>query len=173
MGTITIQKISVTDLDTDIVVNAANDGLWQGAGVCGAIFAAAGAGELTEACRAIGHCDVGSAVITPGFRLKAKYIVHAVGPRWIDGEHGEPALLYGAYTRSLELAMENDCHSIGFPLISAGIYGYPQDQAWRKALQACHDFIEANKDYEIDIIFAVIDDDIMEKGLKARAELNI
>ena len=74
---------------------------------------------------------------------------------------------------ALTVAKENGLHSIAFPLISAGIYGYPQDQAWRKALQACHDFIEANGDYEIDIIFAVIDDDIMSKGLKARAELNI
>ena len=91
---ISIQKISITDLDTDAVVNAANDGLWAGSGVCGAIFKAAGYKKLQAACDKIGHCDVGSAVITPGFDLKAKYVVHAVGPRWIDGEHHEPQQLY-------------------------------------------------------------------------------
>ncbi len=81
MNTIGIRKISITDLDTDAVVNAANEGLWAGGGVCGAIFRAAGNDRLEEACRKIGHCDTGSAVITPGFGLKAKYIIHAVGPR--------------------------------------------------------------------------------------------
>ena len=85
------------------IVNAANEGLWAGGGVCGAIFRAAGHAELQDACDKIGHCDTGSAVITPGFRLKAKYIVHAVGPVWNGGANGEPKLLYGAYYRSLEL----------------------------------------------------------------------
>ena len=80
MRTIEIRKISITDLDTDAVVNAANEGLRAGSGVCGAIFQAAGAAKLQEACDKIGHCDTGSAVITPGFNLKAKYIIHAVGP---------------------------------------------------------------------------------------------
>ena len=100
MSTITIQKISITDLATDAIVNAANDGLWAGGGVCGAIFRAAGHSQLQAACDAIGHCDTGSAVITPGFRLKAKYIIHAVGPRWSGGNHKEPQLLYSAYTKS-------------------------------------------------------------------------
>ena len=137
MSHIEIKKISITDLATDAIVNAANEGLWAGGGVCGVIFRAAGHHKLQESCDAIGHCDTGSAVITPGFNLKAKYIIHAVGPRWAGGSHGEPELLSGAYQRSLELAMENGCHSIGFPLISAGIFGYPLNGAWQQALQAC------------------------------------
>lgn len=173
MSSINIQKVSITKLEVDAIVNAANAHLLEGGGVCGAIFRAAGSRELQAACDKIGRCDTGNAVITPGFNLPAKHVIHAVGPIWRGGNNGEPNLLYSAYKQSLTVAKENGLHSIAFPLISAGIYGYPQDQACRKALQACHDFIEANKDYEIDIIFAVIDDDVMDKGLKARAELNI
>ena len=89
MRTIQIQKTSITELHTDAIVNAANSRLMAGGGVCGAIFKAAGYDRLQDACNKIGHCDTGSAVITPGFDLKAKYIIHAVGPRWIDGKHGE------------------------------------------------------------------------------------
>ena len=170
MSTIAIRKIGITDLDTDAIVNAANDGLWAGSGICGAIFRAAGHEQLQAACDRIGHCDTGSAVITPGFRLKAKYIIHAVGPRWSGGTHDEPKLLYGAYRRSLELAVENGCASIGFPLISAGIFGYPVDQAWRKALQVCNDFLE--KGNQIDIVFAVLDDGILEAGKKSLKEIS-
>ncbi|MDO5133677.1 MAG: NADAR domain-containing protein [Eubacteriales bacterium] len=164
MSSIEIRKIGITDLDTDAIVNAANDGLWAGGGVCGAIFKAAGYDQLQTACNKIGHCDTGSAVITPGFNLKAKYIIHAVGPRWMDGEHEEPKLLYSAYRRSLELAVKNGCKSIGFPLISAGIFGYPVDLAWRQALRACRDFIKRGN--QIDIIFAVLSDSIIEIGQK-------
>ena len=134
MNTISIQKTSITSLTTDAIVNAANEGLWAGGGVCGAIFRSAGHDKLQAACDAIGHCDTGSAVITPGFNLPAKYIIHAVGPVWRGGNNGEPELLYGAYKSSLMLALENGCHSIGFPLISAGFFGYPKDKAWRKAI---------------------------------------
>lgn len=173
MSSIDIQKVSIIELEVDAIVNAANTALQHGGGVCGVIFDAAGQRELQAACNEIGHCNTGNAVITPGFKLPAKHVIHAVGPIWRGGYDNEPKLLYSAYKQALTVAKENGLHSIAFPLISAGIYGYPQDQAWRKALQACHDFIEANGDYEIDIIFAVIDDDIMNKGLKARAELNI
>ena len=165
------QKISTTDLDTDAIVNAANDGLWAGGGVCGAIFRAAGHSQLQAACDAIGHCDTGSAVITPGFRLKAKYIIHAVGPRWSGGNHKEPQLLYSAYTKSLKLATENGCYSIGFPLLSAGIFGYPLEGAWRKALQACRDFFQKNPDVSINVVFAVLDDRIMAEGERQLAEI--
>ena len=171
MSTIKIQKISITDLATDTIVNAANDGLWAGGGVCGAIFRAAGHSQLQAACDAIGHCDTGSAVITPGFRLKAKYIIHAVGPRWSGGNHKEPQLLYSAYTKSLALATENGCHSIAFPLISAGIYGYPLEGAWRKALQACRDYFQKNPDVSLNVVFAVLDDRIMAEGQRQLAEI--
>ena len=96
--------------------------------------------------------------------------VHAVGPVWNGGCHNEPELLYGAYKESLLRAKENDCHSIGFPLISAGIFGYPKDKAWKQAIKACQDFINDNSDYEIDIEFAVFDDSIMELGQKILKE---
>ncbi len=164
MSSIEIKKIGITKLDTDAVVNAANTGLWEGGGVCGYIFHDAGSAEMTAACQKIGHCDEGSAVITPGFKLPAKYVIHAVGPRWSGGEHNEPKLLYSAYKQSLLLAKDNNLHSIGFPLISAGIFGYPVDKAWRKAIQACKDFIDANQDYEIKVVFAVLDDKIKSVG---------
>ncbi len=165
MHTISIQKISITDLDTDAVVNAANEGLRAGSGVCGAIFAAAGPDRLAAACRAIGHCDVGSAVITPGFALRARYIIHAVGPVWSGGGCGEAELLYGAYRRALELAAEYGCASVGFPLISAGIFAYPTEQAWQVALQACTDFIRSGS--QIKIVFAVLNDRILQLGRAA------
>ena len=169
MSMIEIRKVSITDLDTDAIVNAANEGLWAGGGVCGAIFRAAGHDQLQAACDKIGHCDTGSAVMTPGFRTKAKYIIHAVGPRWTDGRHGEPKLLYGAYRNSLELAVKNGCTSIGFPLISAGIFGYPVEQAWQEALQACRDFI--GKGNLIDIVFAVPGGGNIEIGRKILKEV--
>lgn len=164
MSSISIRKTGITEITADAVVNAANSGLWEGGGVCGAIFRAAGSAEMTKACNEIGHCDEGSAVITPGFALPAKYVIHAVGPRYTDGNHDEPKLLYSAYKQALLLAKENGIHSIGFPLISAGIFGYPVDKAWRKAIQACRDFITNNPDYEMEIIFAVLDDKIKAMG---------
>lgn len=167
MRMIEIRKISITALDTDAIVNAANEGLWAGGGVCGAIFKAAGHQQLQEACNEIGHCDTGSAVITPGFHLKARYVVHAVGPRWRDGRHREPEQLYGAYYKSLELAAARHCRSIGFPLISAGIFGYPVEGAWRQALAACGDFLDRHRELPLDVVFAVLDDEILEEGRKA------
>ena len=164
MSKITIKKIGITNVGTDCIVNAANEGLWEGGGVCGVIFKAAGSAQLTKACNAIGGCKTGSAVITPAFNLNARYIIHAVGPVWKDGSHKEPQQLYGCYKKSLELAKDNGCHSIGFPLISAGIFGYPLNKAWRKAIQACNDFVNENPDYQIDIVFAVIDDHVLEVG---------
>ena len=164
MSSITIRKTGITKLATDAVVNAANSQLLQGAGVCGHIFNDAGAAQMTEACNKIGHCDEGGAVITPGFALAAKYVIHAVGPRYIDGNHNEPKLLYSAYKQSLLLAKEKGLHSIGFPLISAGIFGYPVEKAWKKAIQACRDFINNNPDYEMEIVFAVIDDHVKAIG---------
>lgn len=108
-------------MNVDAIVNAANDGLWEGGGVCGSIFREAGSAELTKACSAIGGCKTGRAVITPGYKLPAKFIIHAVGPVWHGSTQNEPKLLYSAYKQSLIIAKENDCHSIGFPLISVGI----------------------------------------------------
>ncbi len=169
MSSISIQQISITRLSVDAVVNAANSELLAGGGVCGAIFREAGYGPLQAACDAIGHCDTGSAVITPGFRLPAKYIIHAVGPVWHGGSFDEPRLLYGAYRSSLELAVSNGCLSIGFPLISSGIYGYPKEAAWRVAIQACLDFLDSNS---IEIVFAVLDEGSKALGERILSELS-
>ena len=171
MNAISIRMIGITHVGTDAIVNAANAALQAGGGVCGVIFAAAGRDELQAACDAIGHCDTGSAVITPAFHLGAKYVIHAVGPIWYGGDKGEPQKLYGAYRRSLELAMENGCRSIGFPLISAGIFGYPHDKAWRKAIQSCRDFFQKNLDADLQVVFAVIDDTILTLGQQTLAEI--
>jgi len=171
MSNIRIEKVGITKVKADAIVNAANEGLWEGGGVCGAIFRDAGSSELTKACQKIGGCPTGNAVITPAFKLPAKYIIHAVGPVWRGGEHNEAKLLYSAYKQSLILAKNNDCHSIAFPLISSGIFGYPKDKAWRKALQACIDFLNNNPDYDITIIFAVLDDEIITLGNSILDEL--
>jgi len=164
MRTIEIRKIGITELDTDAIVNAANKGLLAGGGVCGAIFRAAGHHQLQEACDKIGYCETGSAVITMGFRLKAKYIIHAVGPVWSGGRNREPELLYSAYYEALDLAVKHDCTSIAFPLISAGIYGYPLEGAWTQAVHACRDYLDKHPEVSLKIIFAVLEDRIMEKG---------
>ena len=164
MSTITIQQKGITDIPADAIVNAANSGLWAGGGVCGAIFRQAGYDELTAACKKIGHCDEGSAVVTPGFGCSCKYIIHAVGPQYLDGKHGEPDALYGAYKKSLELCVETDIHSIVFPLISAGIFGYPVREAWTVAINACKDFISGYRNYNLDIIFAIPEDEKAKIG---------
>ena len=170
MSQIIIEKADITKIGTECIVNAANSGLHEGGGVCGVIFKAAGAYELGMACRALGRCNTGEAVITPAFKLNSRYIIHAVGPIYRDGQHHEAELLYSAYYHALSLAMEYNCHSIGFPLLSAGIYGYPKKEAFKIAIRACQDFIRHNS-YEIVIKFAVIDDKIYGIGIKTLKEM--
>jgi O-acetyl-ADP-ribose deacetylase (regulator of RNase III) len=125
----------------DAVVNAANMTLKMGGGVCGAIFSAAGDERLKEECDSIGKCYVGEAVITSGYSLPAKYIIHTVGPIWDGGDSGEANSLYNCYINSLKLALQYKCKSIAFPLISSGIYGYPKDKALRIAISAIGEFL--------------------------------
>ena len=136
-----IVRNNIVNMSVDALVNAANSRLQMGSGVCGAIFDAAGYEPLSRACAAIGGCPTGSAVITPGFKLPAKYIVHAVGPIWYGGDRGEEAALRGCYRTALELARDNGCSSIAFPLISAGIYGYPKEEARRVAEETIREFL--------------------------------
>jgi O-acetyl-ADP-ribose deacetylase (regulator of RNase III) len=139
----------LTQMKTDAIVNAANSSLTMGGGVCGAIFQAAGVKELTQACQAIGQCPTGQAVITPGFNLAAKYIIHTVGPVWSGGQNNESDLLANCYQNSLKLAFLNNCQSIAFPLISAGIFGYPKDQAKTIAEKTINSFLSAlNADFK-------------------------
>ncbi|GHV55096.1 RNase III inhibitor [Synergistales bacterium] len=150
----TIVRNDITKMKVDAVVNAANMALRMGGGVCGSIFNAAGARELQAACDALQPIKTGEAVITPGFALPAKFIIHTAGPVYKDGKHGEEALLLSCYANSLKLAAEKGCKSIAFPLISSGIYGYPKDEALRAATAAIYKFLGAN---DMDVYLVVFD----------------
>lgn len=143
----------ITTLDVDAIVNAANDRLAPGGGVCGAIHKAAGP-ELARACRALGGCPTGEARITPGFDLTARHVIHAVGPVWQGGEAGEAGLLESAYRSTLELAKAEGLASIAFPAISTGIYGFPLARATQIAVAACRAHLEGETSVRR-IVFAV------------------
>jgi len=140
-GDITLQA-------TDVIVNAANSSLLGGGGVDGAIHRAGGPAILAE-CRTLGGCATGDAKITTGGNLKARHVIHTVGPVYHGGSHGEPDLLASAYRRSLEVASENRLHSLAFPSISTGAYGYPIEDAARIALRTAHDYLRAHPDIKL------------------------
>ena len=133
-GDITRQRV-------DAIVNAANTGLWAGGGVCGAIHDAAGP-ELEKACLALGGCPTGDAKITPGFKLPAQWVIHAVGPVWQGGGQQEDALLASCYHKSLALAEQHSLRSISFPAISTGIFGFPLERATDIALAETKRFLD-------------------------------
>lgn len=136
-------------MDCDAIVNAANNSLMVGGGVDGAIHHAAGS-KLNEACRIIAYCPTGEAVITPGFLLKAKYIIHTVGPVY-SGDKKDELLLSNCYYNSLNLAKDHNIHSIAFPCISNGVYGYPLKKSVPVVLDTINKWMEKNNDYDIDI----------------------
>jgi len=132
----------ITTLEVDAIVNAANEALAPGGGVCGAIHRAAGP-QLAAACARIGHCPTGAARLTEGYRLPARYVIHAVGPVWRGGSAGEAELLAGCYRRSIALAAEHGLASIAFPAISTGIFGYPLAEATAVAVAAVREALPA------------------------------
>ena len=165
----TIERNDITKLKVDAIVNAANTALQMGGGVCGAIFTAAGADRLQNACDNLAPIKTGEAVITQGFNLPAKFIIHTAGPVYKDGRHGEEALLRACYTNSLKIATKHNCESVAFPLISSGIYGYPKTEALRVATSAIRDYLNEN---DIAVSLVVFDKTAFEvsKGLLGAVE---
>lgn len=131
----------ITTLPVDAIVNAANQSLLGGGGVDGAIHRAAGR-ELVAETSTFGGCPTGEARISGAYKLPARYVIHAVGPRWRGGNHGEAELLASAYRNSLRLAAAHDCRTVAFPAISTGIYGYPLEAATRIAADEVRTFLE-------------------------------
>jgi O-acetyl-ADP-ribose deacetylase (regulator of RNase III) len=162
---ITVQVGDITALDVDAIVNAANSTLLGGGGVDGAIHRAAGP-ELLAACRPIGGCPTGEARITPGFRLPARWVIHAVGPVWHGGGRNESAMLASAYRSSLELALAHGVRSIAFPAISTGAYGFPRAAAARIALEAMAEY-ESRFEAVIACCFTEADAAVYRTGLAA------
>ena len=154
-----IIRHDITNVKVDAIVNAANTALQMGGGVCGAIFRAAGAQQLQQACDQIGSCQSGDAVITPAFQLQAKHIIHTVGPIWKGGNDTEEQLLASCYRNSLQLALVNGCESIAFPLISAGIYGYPKREALMVATNEIQAFL---KQHDMHIILVVFEKEAVQ-----------
>ena len=153
-------KGDITTLDVDCIVNAANEDLMPGGGVCGAIHQAAGK-ELALECKRIGHCGVGEARITSGYDLKAKHVIHTVGPIWHGGNDGENQYLFNCYKKTLLLSTHHGIESIAFPNISTGIFGYPKELAAETAIAAVKQHqISGRKIREV--IFCCFDDENFE-----------
>lgn len=161
----------ITKLDCDAIVNAANKTLLGGGGVDGAIHRAAGR-ELLAECRTLGGCNTGEAKITKGYKLKAKYVIHTVGPIY-SGKDSDATDLANCYKNSLDLARKHDIHSIAFPAISTGVYHYPLEEATRIALTTIDNWLKANADYDIEVIFSCFDKRTYSVYIDIAKKLNI
>ncbi|MHB0855949.1 MAG: O-acetyl-ADP-ribose deacetylase [Anaerolineae bacterium] len=157
----------ITKLRVDAIVNAANESLRGGGGVDGAIHRAAGP-ALDEACRQIGHCATGQAVITPGFDLPARWVIHTVGPIWQGGRANEDELLAACYRHALELARPHDIRTIAFPAISTGVYGFPMERAARIAVREVRAYLA--RDPHLEKVFLVAYDAAAMAALRSALE---
>lgn len=166
----TIVRQDITNVKADAIVNAANTRLQMGGGVSGALFKEAGASELQAACDKLAPIQTGEAVITPGFRLAAKYVIHTAGPVYRDGNQGEEGLLRSCYINSLKRAVENRCESIAFPLISSGIYGYPKAEALRVATSAIQSFLA---EHDMAVMLVVFDKAAFQVSEKLLGEVKV
>lgn len=156
----------ITKIEIEAIVNAANRSLLGGGGVDGAIHRAAGP-KLLEECRTLHGCRTGEAKITSGYNLPADYVIHTVGPIYYEDPYEAPKLLASCYRNSLNLAKENNIHSIAFPGISTGVYGYPMDKAAAVALKEVRQWLDANEDYDMRVVFVsygVAADEIMRRA---------
>jgi len=160
MKRIELIRGDITKVDADAIVNAANSSLLGGGGVDGAIHRAAGP-ELLEACRKLNGCATGEAKITEGFHLKARYVIHTVGPVWQGGNANEAAFLEKCYNNSCELAALHSIKTIAFPNISTGVYGFPKDQAAKIAIRSVNNWLESHPEPE-KVIFVVFDEENAE-----------
>lgn len=165
-----LMKGDITQIQVDAIVNAANTSLLDGAGVCGAIHAAAGP-ELLEECRALGECATGQAKITKAYRLPAKFVIHAVGPIWRGGAKSEASLLADCYSSVMKLALKHHIKTIAFPAISCGIYGYPIKQASEIAVKEVSHFISMHPEIE-SVDFVCFSDDIYQAYEQAMGMLH-